>query len=143
MERWCSDYKGLKFCSEPSSSMSRSPPMDRSGTNLSSELSAENVVGSYGHKENNACIKALPNGGRLNRVSEKVGVAYGPHLERGTKASMEATKNRKVDSCVRLVGKQVNVVKKKKVAAALNGTATLKAATAPQGALLCQKLLLH
>jgi hypothetical protein len=42
MEQWCSDHKGSKFCSEPSSSTSRSPPIDlplprgRSVPNLSS-----------------------------------------------------------------------------------------------------------
>jgi hypothetical protein len=37
------------------------------------ELGAENVVGSYGRAEHDACIQALPNGGWLNRVFEKAG----------------------------------------------------------------------
>jgi hypothetical protein len=56
------------------------------------ELGMEIVVGSYGHAEHDACIKALPNGGRLNRVFKKAGVACGPHSEPGTEASMKAAK---------------------------------------------------
>jgi hypothetical protein len=54
------------------------------------ELGVENVVGNYSHMEHDACIQALPNGGRLNWVFEKAGVAYGPHSKLGTEASMEA-----------------------------------------------------
>jgi hypothetical protein len=43
------------------------------------ELDVENVVGSYSHVDHDACIKAIPNGGRLNRVFEKVGAACGSH----------------------------------------------------------------
>jgi hypothetical protein len=37
------------------------------------ELKAKNVVDGYSHPENEACIKCLPNGGRLNRVFKLVG----------------------------------------------------------------------
>jgi hypothetical protein len=42
------------------------------------ELGAENVIDSYDCVEHDACVLALPNGGRLNRVFGKVGVTYGP-----------------------------------------------------------------
>jgi hypothetical protein len=32
------------------------------------ELGAENVIGSYGLAEHDACVLVLPNGGQLNRV---------------------------------------------------------------------------
>jgi hypothetical protein len=41
-------------------------------------LEAESVVGGYSRPEHDACVASLPNGGRLNRVFELVGVAYGP-----------------------------------------------------------------
>jgi hypothetical protein len=40
-------------------------------------LEAESVVGGYSRPEHDACVASLPNGGRLNRVFELVGVAYG------------------------------------------------------------------
>jgi hypothetical protein len=53
------------------------------------EMDAERVVESYGRKENEACILVmLPNGGRLNRVFEQMGVAYAPRLERVLKPSL-------------------------------------------------------
>jgi hypothetical protein len=55
------------------------------------ELGVENVVVSYCHVEHDACVLALPNGGRLKRVFEKVGMDSGPHLEPDTVASKEAT----------------------------------------------------
>jgi hypothetical protein len=96
------------------------------------ELGMENAVGSYGRAEN-ACIKALPNGGRLNQVFEKAGVAYGPRPKLGTEASMEAAKKRKPDVCVQPVGKRVKVAKKNKVVPTLKGMAVPKAAVAPKG----------
>jgi hypothetical protein len=102
------------------------------------ELGVENMVGSYGHVEHDACIKALPNGGRLNQVFEKASVAYVPHLEPGNEVSTEAAKKRKVDACVQPAGKWVKVAKKKKVASALKPAAvskpiaTSKATAAPK-----------
>jgi hypothetical protein len=69
------------------------------------ELDAENMVGSYGRTEHDACIKALPNDGRLNQIFKKAGVACGPHPQPSTEASTEAVKKRKVDACVRTTGK--------------------------------------
>jgi hypothetical protein len=97
------------------------------------EIGVENVVGSYGRAEHDAYLKALSNEGQLSRVLEKAGVAYGPCPEPSTEASAEATKKRKVNACVRLVGKRVKVVRKKKVAATPKGTVVLKAAVAPKG----------
>jgi hypothetical protein len=68
------------------------------------ELDTENVVGNYSWAKHNACNQVLPNGGCLNRVFEKAGVAYGPHLQPGTEASTKATKKRKVDACVKSSG---------------------------------------
>jgi hypothetical protein len=69
------------------------------------ELSAENVVGSYGRTEHDACVLALLNGGRLNWVFEKAGVAYGLYPEPSTEASKEAVRKRKIDAVVGPVGK--------------------------------------
>jgi hypothetical protein len=91
------------------------------------ELSAENVVGSYGRTEHDACVLALPNGGRLNWVFEKAGVAYGLYPEPSTEASKEAVRKRKIDAVVGPVGKWVKIAGKKNVVAS-------KAATAPKGA---------
>jgi hypothetical protein len=85
------------------------------------ELDTKNVLGSYGCAEHDACIQALPNGGRLNRVFEKVGVAYGPYPEPGTEASMKAARKRKVDAG------------KKKLAAP-------KAAAAPKGTIAASSM---
>jgi hypothetical protein len=65
----------------------------------------KNVVGSYGRAKHDACLKALPNGDRLNRGLEKARVAYGPHPQPGIEASKEAAKKRRVDACVRPTGK--------------------------------------
>jgi hypothetical protein len=73
------------------------------------ELEAENVMGSYGHTEHETCVKALPNEGRLNRVFEVVGIAYGPRPQPGTKASVEALKKRKIDGYYKVIGKCIKV----------------------------------
>jgi hypothetical protein len=78
------------------------------------ELEAENVVGSYSHPEHEACLKCLQNGGRLNRVFELAGVAYGPRPEPGTEAQVEASKKRKVDAYGKTVGKHAKIQAKKK-----------------------------
>jgi hypothetical protein len=70
----------------------------------------------------------------LNRVFEKVVVAYGLHPVPSTEANTEAAKKRKVDACVRSTWKRGKVVGKKKVVVAPKGAATSKAATTPRGA---------
>jgi hypothetical protein len=57
------------------------------------ELKAENIVGSYSHMEHEACIKSLPNEGHLKWVFEVAGIAYGPQLQPGTKASGDSLRN--------------------------------------------------
>jgi hypothetical protein len=84
------------------------------------------VVGSYGCAEHDAYIKALSNGGRLNRVFKKAGVAYGPRLKPGTEASTEDAKKRKADACVRPVGKRVKVPGKKNVESAMKPATALR-----------------
>jgi hypothetical protein len=37
-----------------------------------------NIIGRYAHGEHDVCVVALPNDGRVNRVFEQAGVAYGP-----------------------------------------------------------------
>jgi hypothetical protein len=64
------------------------------------EKEARVLVGSYTRPEHEACA-ALPNNGRLNRVLELTGVAYGPGP---TLVSAQVLKKRKVDS----IGKTVS-----------------------------------
>jgi hypothetical protein len=97
------------------------------------ELGVENVVGSYGHAKHDAYINALWNGGRLNWVFEKAGVAYDPRSEPGTEASTEDAKKRKADAYVRPVWKWVKVVGKKKVDAMPKGMATPKGCCSTEG----------
>jgi hypothetical protein len=54
------------------------------------ELETKNNVGSYCRSEHEACIKSLPNGGRLNQVFEVVGIAYGLRPQPCTEAIVEA-----------------------------------------------------
>jgi hypothetical protein len=42
------------------------------------ELDVVNIIGRYAHGEHDVCVVALPNDGRVNRVFEQAGVAYGP-----------------------------------------------------------------
>jgi hypothetical protein len=51
------------------------------------ELAIEDVVRRYTRGEHKACIKILPNHGRVNRVFEHVDVPYGPRLDLSSKAS--------------------------------------------------------
>jgi hypothetical protein len=92
------------------------------------ELGVENVVGSYDRAERDACVNALPNGGRLNRVFEKAGVTYGPRPKPGTKAA----KKRKADDCIRSARKQKKVAGIKKMATTPKGMAASKAGEAPK-----------
>jgi hypothetical protein len=94
------------------------------------ELDAENMVGSYGRAEHDACIQTLPNVGYLNRVFEKAGVAYGPRPQPGTEASTEVAKKRKVVACVKSSGKWTKVVGKKRMAVA-SKAAAVKGVAAP------------
>jgi hypothetical protein len=64
--------------------------------------------------KNDAHVASVPNGGRLNRVFELVGVAYGPRLEPGTEAHVEASKQRKVDAYSKVANKCMKVPVKKR-----------------------------
>jgi hypothetical protein len=78
------------------------------------DVEAENVVGCYGCAEHEACIKLLPNRGHQNRVIEMAWIVYGLRPQPGTKASLEASKKRKVDAYGRAAGKRAKVATKKK-----------------------------
>jgi hypothetical protein len=94
------------------------------------ELDAKLIVGSYTRPKHDACIVGLHNGGRLNRVLELTGVAYGPHSVPGSDALNEASKKRKADFDGKVLAKRLKVPKKKKVktarASALWGKIGLK-----------------
>jgi hypothetical protein len=73
------------------------------------EKEARVLVGSYTRPEHEACA-ALPNNGRLNRVLELVGVAYGP---RSVLVSAKVLKKRKADSVGKTVPKRLKALEKK------------------------------
>jgi hypothetical protein len=54
-----------------------------------------------------ACIKDLPNQGRVNQVFEHAGVPYRPHLEPGSEASVEVARKRKINAGVGTLMKHV------------------------------------
>jgi hypothetical protein len=68
------------------------------------------IVGSYTHTEHKACIAGLQNNGRLNRVLELAGVAYGPRL---VPVSAEVLKKRKEDATGKVLVKCPKVPEKK------------------------------
>jgi hypothetical protein len=78
------------------------------------DLEVENIVGSYGPREHDACVLSLPNGGHLNQVFEKASIAYSARSAPGTEASTEASKKRKVDDLGKNPGKRAKVATKKK-----------------------------
>jgi hypothetical protein len=78
------------------------------------ELEAENTIGSFDHVEHDVCIKLLPNDGHLNRVFEIAGIVYGPCLQLGTEASVEALKKRKANPYDKTAGKRAKVEAKRK-----------------------------
>jgi hypothetical protein len=61
------------------------------------ELAVANFVGRYTPGEHKACVEALPNGGRVNRVFECASVPYKPRLEPSSAANTEVAKKRKQD----------------------------------------------
>jgi hypothetical protein len=59
------------------------------------EMEAEKVLGSFGPREYDALVAVnIPNGGRLNRVFEQIGVSYAPRSLLGSEASQGAIKYR-------------------------------------------------
>jgi hypothetical protein len=79
------------------------------------ELDAEGIVGSYTHPEHDACIVGLCNGGRLNRVFELTGVAYGPRSVPRSNAFTEASMKRKAEAAGKTSVKRPRASGKKKV----------------------------
>jgi hypothetical protein len=67
-------------------------------------------VSSYTRAEHEACVSGLPNNGRLNRVLELVGVAYGPH---SAPVSMEVLKKRKAEPSGKVLAKRPKAPEKK------------------------------
>jgi hypothetical protein len=62
------------------------------------QTDAEKSLGSYGPKEQEACmVVKLSNGGRLNRVFEQMGVSYGPRPLPGSEAFRPASRKKKAD----------------------------------------------
>jgi hypothetical protein len=78
------------------------------------ELDAKVIVGSYTRLEHNFYIAWLHSEGRLNRVLELMGVAYGPHALPGSDAFTKASKKRKIDSVGKVLGKRRKAPGKKK-----------------------------
>jgi hypothetical protein len=56
--------------------------------------------GGYTRMEHKACIEALPNQVRVNRVFEHTGVPYRPRLELGSEVSEEAARKKKQNAGV-------------------------------------------
>jgi hypothetical protein len=78
------------------------------------ETEAKRVLGSFGPKEYDALMAVnIPNGGRLNRVFEQMGVSYAPRPVPGSDDSQEVVRKRKSE-----VSKKP-IVKKAKVGLAL------------------------
>jgi hypothetical protein len=76
------------------------------------ELANMDVVGQYTRGEHKACVKAVPNQGRVNQVFKHGGVPYGPCLAPGSETSEEATKKGKQDAstisqskCAKVLGR--------------------------------------
>jgi hypothetical protein len=74
------------------------------------EKEARVLVGSYTHPEHKVCA-VLPNNGRLNRVLELTGVAYGP---RPAPILTEVLKKRKADSVGKTISKCPKALEKKR-----------------------------
>jgi hypothetical protein len=75
------------------------------------------VVGRHTHGEHKACIKILPNQGRVNWVFECASVLYGPRLEPNSEASEEAAMKRKQDADAGFLVKCMNVSGRKAASA--------------------------
>jgi hypothetical protein len=74
------------------------------------EQEARNIMGGYVHAEHEACTTSLPNNGRLNRVLEVVGVAYGSCP---LPVSAEVLKKREADAIAKVLAKRPKVTEKK------------------------------
>jgi hypothetical protein len=71
-------------------------------------MDAEKILGSYGPKEHEACmVTKLPNGGRISRVLEQIGVSYAPRPLLSIEAFTAATRKRKADMSKKTVAKKV------------------------------------
>jgi hypothetical protein len=79
------------------------------------ELEAEGIVGSYTKAEHDACLAHICNGGRLNRIFDFAGVAYGPRAMPGTDELTEAVRKRKFDTVGKNPSKRPKAAGKKKV----------------------------
>jgi hypothetical protein len=77
------------------------------------ELYIKGIMGSYTSLEHDACIMNLHNGGRLNRMFELAGMAYGPRPVPGFDAFIEASKKRKVDAVGKAPTKRMSVQEEK------------------------------
>jgi hypothetical protein len=74
------------------------------------ETETERVLGSFRPKDYEALVAAnIPNGGRLNRVLEHMGIPYAPHPVPGSDASRVATKKRKAEVSKKHIMKRVKV----------------------------------
>jgi hypothetical protein len=75
------------------------------------ETEAERFLGSFEPKEYNILSSMkLPNGGRLNRVFEQMGVPYGPRPLPGTEVSQTAIKKQKAEVSKKLVAKRMKAM---------------------------------
>jgi hypothetical protein len=82
------------------------------------ELEAEEIVSSYTKAEHDTCVDHVCNGGRLSRIFEPVGVAYGPHAVLGTDEFTEAVRKRKLDATGKNPSNRSKEAGKKKIDAA-------------------------
>jgi hypothetical protein len=71
------------------------------------ETETKKVPGSFGPREYDALrVVNIPNGGRLNRILEKMGVPYFPRPKPGSVASLSANKKRKAEVPKKLLTKK-------------------------------------
>jgi hypothetical protein len=100
------------------------------------ELEAKDIVGGYTKAEHDACLAHVRNGGRLNRVFELAGVAYGPRVMPDTDEFIEAVQKRKLDAIGKNPSKRPKAAGKKKVDAVKiapsRGKASLKWSSAAE-----------
>jgi hypothetical protein len=80
------------------------------------EMNVERILGIFGPKEHDVLmIGKLLNGGRHNRVFERMGITYVPLPLPGTKASHAATQKRKADMSKKVAVKKLKVAQSVKV----------------------------
>jgi hypothetical protein len=95
-------------------------------------VSVLEVIGRYTHGEHKACIKTLPNRGRVNNVFEYAGVPYEPHSETGSTASGKAPAKRKRDAGVMSIAKRAKVPSHKPVSANVPATKPAQSTSLPK-----------